>query len=133
MVRRGSSCLSTAVMPNLARSLYLRVRDVDQVAKEFAADVVDQPWGREMRLTDRTAIAFVSVRRAHNCRSALAIAAGDRWGSSGRLRCRHGKTEEARRGQHAGWGYGRPSRKKTTTQGAEEQQEPQVADGARAR
>lgn len=32
--------------------VYLRVADVDSVAREFQAMVVDQPWGREVHLTD---------------------------------------------------------------------------------
>jgi hypothetical protein len=32
--------------------VYLRVSDVDVVAKEFGAEVIDQPWGREIQLTD---------------------------------------------------------------------------------
>jgi predicted enzyme related to lactoylglutathione lyase len=32
--------------------VYLRVPDLDAVAREFGADVVDQPWGREIHLTD---------------------------------------------------------------------------------
>ena len=32
--------------------VYLRVPDVDIVASEFAAPVIDQPWGREVHLTD---------------------------------------------------------------------------------
>jgi catechol 2,3-dioxygenase-like lactoylglutathione lyase family enzyme len=32
--------------------VYLRVSDVDAVAKEFSVAVVDQPWGREAHLSD---------------------------------------------------------------------------------
>ena len=32
--------------------IYLRVPDVDAVAKEFDAEIIDQPWGREVHLTD---------------------------------------------------------------------------------
>jgi hypothetical protein len=32
--------------------LYLRVSDVDSVAREFDAEVLDQPWGPELHLVD---------------------------------------------------------------------------------
>ena len=32
--------------------VYVRVSDVDAVAKEFTTEIVDQPWGREVHLTD---------------------------------------------------------------------------------
>ncbi|HEY3831885.1 MAG TPA: glyoxalase superfamily protein [Acidimicrobiia bacterium] len=32
--------------------VYLRVPNVDAVAEEFGAEIVDQPWGREVHLTD---------------------------------------------------------------------------------
>jgi hypothetical protein len=32
--------------------VYLRVSDVDTVASEFGVEIVDQPWGREVHLTD---------------------------------------------------------------------------------
>jgi hypothetical protein len=32
--------------------VYIRVPDVDMVAQEFGADIVTQPWGREVHLTD---------------------------------------------------------------------------------
>jgi hypothetical protein len=32
--------------------VYLRVPDVDVVASEFGATVIDPPWGREVHLTD---------------------------------------------------------------------------------
>ncbi len=32
--------------------VYLRVADVDAVAKEFGVAVLDQPWGREVHLAD---------------------------------------------------------------------------------
>jgi catechol 2,3-dioxygenase-like lactoylglutathione lyase family enzyme len=32
--------------------VYLRMSDVDAVAKEFSAEIVDQPWAREVHLTD---------------------------------------------------------------------------------
>jgi catechol 2,3-dioxygenase-like lactoylglutathione lyase family enzyme len=32
--------------------VYLRVPDVDAVAGEFDAAIIDQPWGREVHLTD---------------------------------------------------------------------------------
>jgi catechol 2,3-dioxygenase-like lactoylglutathione lyase family enzyme len=31
---------------------YMRVSGVDAVAKEFGAQIIDQPWGREVHLTD---------------------------------------------------------------------------------
>jgi catechol 2,3-dioxygenase-like lactoylglutathione lyase family enzyme len=31
---------------------YLYVDDLDAVAREFGAEIVDQPWGREVELTD---------------------------------------------------------------------------------
>src|SRR4051794_37373537 len=32
--------------------VYLRVRDVDEIAHRFGADIVEQPWAREVHLTD---------------------------------------------------------------------------------
>jgi hypothetical protein len=32
--------------------VYLRVADVDVVATEFDAEITEQPWGREVHLTD---------------------------------------------------------------------------------
>lgn len=32
--------------------LYFYVHDVDSIATEFAANVIDQPWAREIQLTD---------------------------------------------------------------------------------
>ena len=32
--------------------VYIRVSDVDMVAREFGADIVTLPWGREVHLTD---------------------------------------------------------------------------------
>ncbi|HEX4778675.1 MAG TPA: glyoxalase superfamily protein [Acidimicrobiia bacterium] len=32
--------------------VYVRVPDVDAVAREFDAEVVEQPWGREVHLVD---------------------------------------------------------------------------------
>ena len=32
--------------------VYMRVPDVDAVAREFGAEVVEQPWAREVHLTD---------------------------------------------------------------------------------
>jgi hypothetical protein len=32
--------------------VYLRVADIEAVAREFAAEIVDQPWAREVHLTD---------------------------------------------------------------------------------
>jgi len=32
--------------------VYIRVSDVDAVASEFGAVVIEQPWGREVHLTD---------------------------------------------------------------------------------
>jgi len=32
--------------------VYLRVDDVDAIAAEFGVGVADQPWGREIKLTD---------------------------------------------------------------------------------
>jgi catechol 2,3-dioxygenase-like lactoylglutathione lyase family enzyme len=32
--------------------VYLRVSDVDVIAKEFDAEIVEQPWAREVHLTD---------------------------------------------------------------------------------
>jgi catechol 2,3-dioxygenase-like lactoylglutathione lyase family enzyme len=32
--------------------IYLRVPDVDVVAKEFGVEILEQPWGREVHLTD---------------------------------------------------------------------------------
>jgi catechol 2,3-dioxygenase-like lactoylglutathione lyase family enzyme len=32
--------------------VYIRVGDVDEVAREFTAEIVDQPWAREVHLTD---------------------------------------------------------------------------------
>jgi catechol 2,3-dioxygenase-like lactoylglutathione lyase family enzyme len=32
--------------------LHLRVDDLDAVASEFGADVLDKPWGREVHLVD---------------------------------------------------------------------------------
>ncbi len=32
--------------------VHLRLRDIDAVAAGFAVDVTEQPWGREMELTD---------------------------------------------------------------------------------
>jgi catechol 2,3-dioxygenase-like lactoylglutathione lyase family enzyme len=31
---------------------YLRVADVDAIAREFSSEIIDQPWGRELHLTD---------------------------------------------------------------------------------
>lgn len=31
---------------------YLYVHDLDRVAEAFGADIADQPWGREVKLTD---------------------------------------------------------------------------------
>ena len=31
---------------------YLRVPDVDAIASEFGSEIIDQPWGREVHLTD---------------------------------------------------------------------------------
>jgi catechol 2,3-dioxygenase-like lactoylglutathione lyase family enzyme len=32
--------------------VYLRVADVDAIAREFDSEIIDQPWGREVHLTD---------------------------------------------------------------------------------
>jgi hypothetical protein len=32
--------------------VYLRLRDVDAVAREFETEVIDQPWAREVHLID---------------------------------------------------------------------------------
>jgi len=32
--------------------VYVRVPDVDEVANEFASEVIEQPWAREVHLTD---------------------------------------------------------------------------------
>lgn len=32
--------------------VYLRVADVDAIAREFGSEIIDQPWGREVHLTD---------------------------------------------------------------------------------
>jgi catechol 2,3-dioxygenase-like lactoylglutathione lyase family enzyme len=32
--------------------VYLRVPDIDAIAREFGAEIIDQPWGRELHLTD---------------------------------------------------------------------------------
>jgi catechol 2,3-dioxygenase-like lactoylglutathione lyase family enzyme len=32
--------------------VYLRVADVDAIAREFDSEIIDQPWGRELHLTD---------------------------------------------------------------------------------
>ena len=32
--------------------VYLRVSDVDAVATEFGVEIIDQPWGREVHLSD---------------------------------------------------------------------------------
>ena len=33
-------------------NIYLRVRDVDAIAKEFHVEIIEQPWAREVWLTD---------------------------------------------------------------------------------
>jgi catechol 2,3-dioxygenase-like lactoylglutathione lyase family enzyme len=32
--------------------VYVRVSDVESVASEFGMEIIDQPWGREVHLTD---------------------------------------------------------------------------------
>lgn len=32
--------------------IYLRVPDIDAIASEFGSEIIDQPWGRELHLTD---------------------------------------------------------------------------------
>ncbi len=79
------------------------------------------PQATRRRACSRVAPASRRPTTRSLARRRLPICAHDRGVRSvvrlGRLRCRHGKTEEASRSQHADWGYGRPSGQKTTTQG----------------
>ena len=38
--------------------VYFWVENVDAIAVEFGAEIKDQPWGREIKLTDPTATVF---------------------------------------------------------------------------
>lgn len=54
-LRRGDIRLHLTEHPGDARphsSVYLYVDDVDAVAREFNVEVVNQPWCREISLTD---------------------------------------------------------------------------------
>jgi hypothetical protein len=55
MARNGGSRLFLSEHEGDARPdtlLYLRVADVDAIAEEFATEVVEMPWARELHLTD---------------------------------------------------------------------------------
>jgi hypothetical protein len=55
LVRNGAARLFLSEHRGDARPdtlVYLRVSDVDTVASEFGVEIVDQPWGREVHLTD---------------------------------------------------------------------------------
>ena len=54
-LRRGDVRLHLSEHKGDARPhalVYLYVQDVDDIAAEFDAEVIDQPWAREVRLTD---------------------------------------------------------------------------------
>ena len=54
-VRRGSIALHLSEHTGDARPgtlLYFYVHDVDSIAREFDGEVEDQPWAREVNLTD---------------------------------------------------------------------------------
>ena len=54
-LRRGNCALHLSEHRGDARPdtlMYFYLQDVDAVAKEFATEVIDQPWCREVQLTD---------------------------------------------------------------------------------
>ncbi len=54
-LRRGDMILHVSEHTGDAKPgilLYMYVHDVDSIAAEFGARVVDQPWAREVQLTD---------------------------------------------------------------------------------
>lgn len=54
-LRRGLNALHLSEHEGDARPntlVYLYVNDVDEIAAEFNAEVEEQPWGREVKLTD---------------------------------------------------------------------------------
>lgn len=54
-LRRGQNALHLSEHKGDARPntlVYLYVNDVDQIATEFNAEVENQPWAREVHLTD---------------------------------------------------------------------------------
>ncbi|WP_044210261.1 glyoxalase superfamily protein [Coleofasciculus chthonoplastes] len=54
-LRRGVNALHLSEHEGDARSntlVYLYVHDVDEIAAEFNVEVEDQPWAREVELTD---------------------------------------------------------------------------------
>jgi hypothetical protein len=54
-LRRGDEYLHLSEHTGDARpgsSVYLYVDDVDTVAAEFGAEIIEQPWAREVHLTD---------------------------------------------------------------------------------
>lgn len=54
-LRRGSQILHLSEHKGDARPntlIYFYVDDVDEIAKEFGAEIIDQPWAGEVQLTD---------------------------------------------------------------------------------
>ena len=55
MLRRGTNALHLSENKGDARPntlVYLYVENVDKIAKEFDVQIDDQPWAREVQLTD---------------------------------------------------------------------------------
>jgi hypothetical protein len=55
VLKRGDIALHLSEHAGDARPntlVYLSVHDVDSIAKEFGVEVKDQPWAREVQLTD---------------------------------------------------------------------------------
>jgi hypothetical protein len=54
-LRRGSQALHLSEHKGDARPnslVYFYVTNVDEIAAEFGAEIIDQPWAREVQLTD---------------------------------------------------------------------------------
>lgn len=54
-LRRGANALHLSEHKGDARSntlVYFYVDDIDSIAQEFNVQIIDQPWAREVQLTD---------------------------------------------------------------------------------
>ncbi len=69
-LRRGADALHLSEHQGDARPdslVYLYVNDVDEIAAEFGAHIIDQPWAREVHVTDPDGNRFrIGERKREN-------------------------------------------------------------------
>ena len=71
-LRRGTNALHLSEHRGDARPgtlLYFYVHDVDSIAREFNAEIADQPWAREVQLVDPDGNRFRIGERQEPARS----------------------------------------------------------------